>query len=188
MKEKLVITIGGPPGAGTSTIGRGVCNEFGLEYFSTGRVFREIAEEKGLVVEDLSKVAGREVDEEVDRRSREIMEKGNCVIGSKLAGTIHGDLADVRIWLNAPLEGRAKRIFNDKKKRIAREPFKDIEQCKNHIKARFDEDVRRYKEFYDIDLSDLSNYDLVINSTDVPAEGVIKIVAEYIRYFTGEKK
>ena len=188
MNEKPVITVGGPPGAGTSTIGRGVCTELGLEYVSTGRIFREIAESRGLVVEDLSKVAGKEVDEEVDRRSREAMEKGGVVMGSKLAGAIHKDLADVKIWLNAPLEARANRIFYDEKKRIAREPFKDLDECKKHIQERFEEDSRRYREYYGIDLKDLSIYDLAINNENIPAEGVIKIITEYIRYVREEKK
>jgi len=179
MKENLVITISGLPGAGTTTVSKKVAEYFGLRYFSAGNAFRKIAAERGLELPLMNETAEKEVDEEVDNRSRAEAEKAGVVIESKIGAWINKETADVKIWLEASLETRANRIFNDEKTRVA-EKYVSLDEAKEAIQKRKEADKKRYMDYYQIDLDDKSVYDLVIDTENITSEEVINKVIEYI--------
>lgn len=185
----MEITISGPPGVGTTTIAKAVSEHFNLRYVSTGELFRKIAQERGLEVENLSATAEKEVDLEVDKACIDELQKGNVVIESELAAWAKelakqlGKTLDrevINILLTATLETRANRIFNDEKARTA-ENYSSVEEVKEKIGKRFTEDKRRYKEYYNIDLDDRSVYDLVIDTELLTKEEVINKTISYIQ-------
>jgi len=172
MKKNLVITIGGPPGAGTTSAANRLSEIYGLQYISAGNIFRTIAEERKIKVEELSESAEEEVDFQVDNRTKEFAAAGTVVIEGKLAAWMVKELADVKIWLTAPLETRANRVLNDEKKRIAEDP-ESLEQVKDELNRRFLADKERYQKYYQVDLDDESIYDLVIDTKEQGIEEVI---------------
>jgi cytidylate kinase len=184
----MEIIIGGPPGVGTTTVAKAISEKLNLRYISTGELFRQIAEQKGLEVEKLSETASKEVDFEVDSITLDELEKGDVVIESELASWAKtfakalGKTFDkklINIWLTASLEARAQRILTDEKARTA-ETYSSLEQVKEKIIKRFEEDKRRYKEYYGIDLDDMSIYDLVIDTENIGSEEVINKIIEFI--------
>lgn len=180
-EEKWVITIGGPPGTGTTTVARAVAKRFSLRYFSTGEVFRNVAKNRGLDVENLSKTAEKEVDSKVDSLSVEEAKQGGVVIESDLAAWMCKDVTKniLKIWLTASLETRANRIFNDSKKRTA-ESHTTLEDVKSKLEKRFNEDKGRYLKYYGINLDDLSIYDFILDTENLDEEKVISEVIQYI--------
>jgi len=48
------------------------------------------------------------VDREIDRKQKELCSRGNAVVDGRLSAYMLD--ADLRIWLDAPLEVRAKRV------------------------------------------------------------------------------
>ena len=50
----MIIAISGLHETGKSVVGKAIAERFGLTYFSTGVLFRTIAKEKGLSLEQLS--------------------------------------------------------------------------------------------------------------------------------------
>jgi len=71
------IVISGPPGSGKTTQAKLIAEHYGLKYFSAGRIFREIAQQRGLSLEELSIIALRDpsIDLEVDRKHTRWLEK-----------------------------------------------------------------------------------------------------------------
>ncbi|MAF88960.1 MAG: cytidylate kinase [Euryarchaeota archaeon] len=173
-----VITIGGPPGAGTTTIAKALAEHFSLRYISTGDIFRKIAKDRGISLNELNKTAEREVDELVDKRSREEGLAGDVVIDGDIAAWINPD-AEFKFYFTASLETRAKRIFGDSKIRLAeeRQTFENVER---NIEKRLEDDKRRYMEYYSINLDDMSIYGLVIDTETLSVEDVIKTAIDYI--------
>ena len=180
-KEKgPVIIISGPPGSGTTTIAREIAKRFGLNYFSTGDIFRKVAKERGLEVSKLSKVAEQEVDWEVDNKSKQAAEKGNVVVESDIAAWVNQDLPNtIKIWLDAPLMVRAERIFNDSIKRVA-EKYSSLGDVSRKIKERRDRDRDRYMERYQYNVDDTSVYDLKIDTERLAVQEVVEKVAEFV--------
>ena len=73
----MKIIIGGPPGAGKSTVAREVARRLGYRFYSSGGFFRDLAKEKGFDVNDFQEYAKQhpEIDDMVDNKTKELGEK-----------------------------------------------------------------------------------------------------------------
>jgi len=166
----LFVTVSGPPGSGVTTLCEGLATELDCGYVSGGELFREIADERDMTLTQLVAEAGEsdEIDRALDQRLRSIAEEWGAanksfILESRLAGWIAGNRADLRIWLDAPDEVRADRTST-------REEMAAEMQVREVIEA------VRYESYYDIDLSDCSIYDLVINTGRWSPAGTLEIV------------
>jgi len=153
----VVIAISGLHGAGKTTAARALVRKFGLMYISAGTVFRQMAEERGMTLDEFSLYAERhpEIDRQVDRRTANAAKEGDVLIDARLAGWMAKG-ADVKILLTAPLELRVKRIARRERRRY--------EDVLTETKRRERSEAKRFKRFYDIDVNDHSMFDLVLNT------------------------
>ncbi|MFD1598978.1 (d)CMP kinase [Halobellus rarus] len=164
----MLLTVSGPPGAGKSTTVSALADAFDLEHVSGGDIFRELAEERGMSAVEFNRLAEEDdqIDRDLDRRLRSVaLERDDVLLESRLAGWLAGDAADLRLWLDAPIEVRAARI--------AEREDKSAETALEETRAREESEALRYREYYNIDIADLSIYDVALNTarwseTDVP--------------------
>jgi len=176
----FVVTISGLHGTGKSTYAERLAAEFGLRYVSAGELFREVARKCGLTLRDLSLEASKkeELDRLVDDRTRAEAKKGDVVIDALLAAWIVRDLANLRILLFAPDDVRIGRI--------ARRDALSIEDAKRETLYREDLERRRFKSFYDIDMSNLSIYDLILNTGLLSPAGNMRVLESFVRAYMKE--
>src|SRR3989338_6655344 len=86
--KKHIITVTGFPGSGKSSTAKGVAFRLGYEHFSSGDIFRKMAAERGLSIEEINFTAEKqkEIDLEVDKLLVKMgKEKNNFVIDSRTA-------------------------------------------------------------------------------------------------------
>lgn len=168
-KSDLVITIDGPSGAGKGTLAYYISELLDIPNYSAGDFFRGLAEEKGLTVEELSEQADKETDIKVDKRTLEKGLEENCVIESRISSWVLGSYSDFRIYVTADLEERARRTARDLEEgeREAEEKVTDVEEVKEKIEKRDEDNRQRYMDYYGIDVEDLEMYDLIIDNTDM---------------------
>lgn len=186
-ESELVITIDGASGAGKGTLARHIAELLDISYYSAGDFFRNIADEKGMTVEELSEKADKETDIEVDRRTLEKGLKENCIIESRIASWILGGYSDFKIHITADPEERAKRILQDLENRDSEEGGSNLQEAKEKIQKRDRNNDRRYQEYYGIDTSDLEIYDLMIDNTDLNIEEQNRLVKEVLaQVFPGQ--
>lgn len=161
----MLITISGLPGSGTTTVSRLVADALGLERIPGGEVFRQLAREAGMSLAEFGAFAQDhpEIDIELDRRITERAEAGGCVVESRLAGwlTARAGLPAVRAWIDCDETVRAERV--------AARDGTSVEQAVLDSRVRADLEHARYRAVYEIDLTDRSTYDLVLDSTAAPA-------------------
>ncbi|MFW9848113.1 MAG: (d)CMP kinase [Candidatus Thorarchaeota archaeon] len=167
---KRVITVGGLHGTGKSSVADTISKMFNLRRVSAGGIFRQLAEERGLTLEEFSRVAEEDetIDRELDGRLKIEAEKGDVMLDGQLAAVMAGAHADIRILLTASLRTRVKRI--------AERDDVSYEDALHETETREMIERARYKEFYGYDVTDLSIYDLVINTEIYDLEGVVAII------------
>lgn len=167
----MLITISGPPGSGKSTLSRMISVRFGMELVSMGDIFRQMAKDRCVSLEEFGLAAkcDEDIDKKLDDAQKEIAkEKDNIILEGRLSGLLVD--ADLKIWLKAPLKIRAERIAKRESKSVlaAMRETSEREQCERD----------RYLNYYDIDIKDLSVYDLVIDSTRWKPDEICEIVTK----------
>ena len=168
--SNLFITVSGPPGCGATTLTEGLASALDCGYVIGGDIFRDLADERGLSLQQLIAKAEEddEIDRALDRRLRRIAEQWGAankafVLESRLAGWLAGNRADLRIWLDAPEEVRIERLS-------------DQEEVGAVMRVREVSEAGRYESYYGIDVEDQSFYDLSINTARWDADTVLDVV------------
>jgi CMP/dCMP kinase len=175
----LIISICGMPGSGKSTVAKLLCKKLKYKHYSAGDFRRMMAEKRGISIADLNKLGENEsfTDNEVDDFQKELGKKqDNFVIDGRLSW--HFIPHSLKVFLCGDLEIRAKRIMHEKREK---ESFKSIEEAKNKISEREKSDEKRYEKYYGVDYTDKKNYDLVIDTTKIPAEEVVFKILEFAK-------
>ena len=184
------ITITGNLGSGKSSVAK-ILKEKGYEIVSTGNIFRQLAMEKGLSVEEFNKQVNeaasrgdRSVDKMIDDTTTKIgEERDNVVFDSRLAWNFAPN--SFKVFVITDIDEAARRVFNDSL-RANSESYESQEACKKALINRQKLETVRYKEIYAIDYYDMSNYNLVIESTNAsPAEIAQEILDKMEEYQAG---
>ncbi|NPA70046.1 MAG: AAA family ATPase [Crenarchaeota archaeon] len=178
----VVIAVSGQPASGKTTIARKLAEYYGLRYVSNGMLFRRLAEEKGIPFLEFHKLAEQDenIDRQIDSMALEEAKKGNVVIEGHLAGWVLKDVADVKIYLKASLEVRARRL--------AQRENMSIEDAIREITFREENNRKRYLKIYGIDIKDLSVFDIVLDTTYLDVDEVLEILRSYIDKIIRKKR
>ena len=171
----MIITISGFQGTGKTTIAKEVANEFELRYIAAGDVFRQMAKDHQMSLEEFSKFVEQnsEIDREIDKRTVDEAKKGNVVLDALLAAWMTRDISSIHILLYADEEVRIDRIAQREKY-----PYNKVkEETLNREKS----EIARFKKLYDIDLNNYSIYDIVLNTGLWSQESMIQIVIILIK-------
>lgn len=169
-----VIVVSGPPGSGKTTQAKLIAEYYGLKYYSAGMIFRKIAKDRGVSLEELSRIAAKDpsIDLEIDSRSLDIAKKGNVVIDGHLTAWIVSEYADLKILITAPLLIRIKRIAQRDKI-----PFsKAIRETINREYYQ----VMRFIEYYGIDPRETNIFDIIVNTEQYTIEETFNIIKKAI--------
>lgn len=169
-----VVVVSGPPGSGKSTYAKMLARDLGLEYYSTGLIFRELARARGLSLVELSRIAERDpsIDMEIDRMTLEKARSGGVVIDSHLAGLLLHSLADVLVYVKAPLMVRARRI--------AERDSKSVEEAVLEVLERENSQAGRFSRLYGVDAMDLGVYHVVVDTSVYGVEEAYSIIREAV--------
>ena len=187
MEKKHIITIAGSLGSGKSSTANKVAEILGYSRASTGDFMRSIADKRGVTLADLSAMAEGDngaIDKELDDHNKEIGEKDNVVLDSRL-GFFFVPVS-FKVFLELDPSIAADRILNDAKNNPNRnkesnDGFDSKESVIKSITERKASEQKRYRELYGIaDNTAPENFDLVINTATIPLEVVAnKIIEEY---------
>ncbi len=165
----MLLSISGLPGSGTTTVSKLLAKHYGVDLVNAGDVFRGLAKEHSMTLVEFGKLAESDasIDVKIDERQKEIANTRDDII---LEGRLAGHMAEnaLKVWIKAPINVRVKRISGRE------DTFFDV-MLDATIKREASEAVR-YKEIYDIDIDDLSIYDLVIDSGKWDQFQIMKIL------------
>lgn len=165
------ITVSGLPGSGTTSLSRYLAERHGFDMISAGEVFRQLAREHKMELAEFGRLAEEDpsYDKMIDARQKEIAQtQNNIIVEGRLSGWMVPQ-ADLKIWLYAPIGCRIKRI-------ATRDEVTNEQTAEALTLEREACEAGRYRSYYDIDISDLSIYHLVLDSERWNIEGLGAIV------------
>ena len=166
----MKVTIGGLPGSGTSSLAEGISKRLGFPLISSGMVFREMAVERGLSLEEFGNLAETdpEVDKEVDARQVKFSKDSeNAVIEGRISGFLVSE-AELKIWVKTRRTVRYERIATRDKKTFKQARIDTIDREKS--------ERTRFKKYYQVDLKDLNGYNLILESSKWSIDALVEIV------------
>jgi cytidylate kinase len=172
----MIIAISGPPGSGKTTIALELSKKLNISFISAGRIFRKVAADKGLSIIELNRLAEKniDIDREIDFQITTIVKKvPNIVIESHIAAWLLNNIADYKIYLSAPIHVRAKRIAD-------RDKISYSDALKEIINREWSHYIR-FKKYYGIDITDLSIFDLVINTANLSVTETVEFIYNFIK-------
>ena len=172
------------PAVGKTTVARMLSKELKTPIVGGGDILKEIALEEGYnaVGDDwwdtdegmkfLQKRRGSsKFDKEVDSRLLRKAAKGNVVITSYTLPWL--SKVGLKVWLAGTPQSRAVRM--------AKRDSSTSDECMKIIRKRDDENFSLYKKLYGIEFGkDLSPFQLVVGTDEVPAKKVAREILDYI--------
>ncbi len=170
----MIISISGLHGTGKSTVGKLVAKALGLNYYSTGQAFRDLAKERGMSLQNFTRYVEDhpDIDKKLDEKIIKIAEKDNILIDSQLSGHILRNVADFKIHLTCSLETRVRRI--------AERDQASYELKMKETQIRELSELERFKKLYGIHLDDLEEisriHDLVLDTEGLSIDDIVELI------------
>ncbi|MFU0827789.1 MAG: Cytidylate kinase [Lachnoclostridium sp.] len=178
------ITITGNLGSGKSTICKILEDKYGFEIYSTGKVQRQLAREMNMTTLEMNQLMCSDpkydtmIDDTTARISRENRDK-NIIFDSRLAW--HFVEQSFKVFLSVSLDVAAERVMNDN--RGKEERYSSLNEAKEMLAKRAATEDKRYRDMYQLNYFDFSNYNLVIDSTYNTPETIASIILEEAKNF-----
>ena len=134
----------------------------------------------GSTLSEMSKMAASDdsFDRFLDDRAREETRKGGVVLDATLSGWVAED-PNLRIYLTAPLDVRVRRIAEREKRNSS--------EVEEETKHREEVEVERFRRYYGYDITDLTIYDVVLNTAIAGEDGIANILKNVVEAYMGER-
>lgn len=170
-KNRPLLIIAGMLGAGCTHVARLLSKRLGIEFINTEKILRRIVAEGKLTYAQLAELASSgEVDIEKLLLSEllDYVHERNVIIEGRSGLMVLDREADIKTFLWAPLDYRAKRVSERRKV-----PY---EEAIEHVKISDEERRNLVRRFYKRDWMDIDLYDLVINVSKWTLEEVADLI------------
>lgn len=178
-----IITLSGMLGSGKSTVGKMLAQKLDYTFYSTGTVQRQIAESRGITTLELNQLSmtDKSIDKEIDSVFKILpQENKNFVVDSRMAFFFIP--TSFKVKLNVDTATAGERIFNDTE-RSGEKKYKDVQEVIEALISRRALEVGRFKDIYQVDIDNNSNFDYVIDSTGKTPEEICNKIIEKFQKF-----
>lgn len=185
----MFLTITGKLGSGKSTICKILAQKHGFNIYSTGEIQRKIALDMGISTLELNELMRKDskyddlIDNEVVRISKECRDE-NIIFDSRMAFHFVEDAYDIFATID-PAEA-ARRVMLSP--RGSEETYADQSDAQFKLLERGRLENERFKEIYQVDNLDYSNYNLVIDTSWSKPEDLADLIYESILEDTEKQK
>lgn len=171
-----IITISGLTCSGGTTQIRLLSKSIGWPHINPASVYvRQFLVERKLPLSAMAEVPDEDEIENESMTADVLVNQKQIIVGGRLSGWLAEKMPDVyRIFVTADLEIRIQRF-------ATRENF-TLEKARTELKKRESSELSKYQRIYNADLTSLSIYNCVIDTTSVsPQESLEQVLAAITR-------
>lgn len=183
MKKKNIISIAGDLASGKGTVSEILIKELNYGIYRNGEYARKLARDMGLDITSFNSYLAEhpEIDLQIEKSASEYaQDHDNFIIDARLGW--YAVPESFKVYLRVDIDVAAQRAFNDAKRKST-ESFATVEEQKADMQKRYKLENERYWKLYQVRKDDMSNYDLVIDTTNLtPDEIANTIITEYKKW------
>lgn len=180
------ISLAGDLGSGKSTVAGILIEALGAEKYSTGTIVRSIAERMGMTIGELNVYmeTHSEIDIEVDNGLKALADDPRAlIIDSRMAW--HFTKGTFKVYLSTDVEVASARIMSANR---TGEHVATLEETINCTKGRRESEKKRYFTQYGVDITDLTNYSLVVDTTYATPAEVAEVILSSLEVWRDDKE
>ena len=183
--KKKIIALTGELSSGKGVVSKILMEDLNYGVYRNGDYFRKLAQEKGMSVTEFNEYVKQhtEIDIQIENSAREYAkDHENFIIDARLGW--YAVPESFKVYLKVDIDVAAKRAFeNQDQDKKQTERFDTIEEQKVDMEKRYKLENERYYMVYGVRKEDMSNYDLVIDTTNLtPQETADIIKKEYLEW------
>ena len=164
MEKINKISITGDLGSGKSAVSKILCAKTGYKYMSTGQIQRQLAASMGMDTLEMNRRADVDpsIDQKIDGELKKLSESSDSyIIDSRLAWFFVPN--SFKVYLKVDVATAAKRIMTDEGRNS--EEYSSLEEAEKKLEARKGSENQRFLDKYGADCSNMSNFDLILDTT-----------------------
>lgn len=180
MKKKNIISLAGELSSGKGAVSKVLMSRLNYGVYKNGDYFRKLAQEKGMSVTEFNEYVSNhtEIDIQIENSAKEYAKNNdNFIIDARLGW--YAVPESFKVYLKVDADVAAKRAFeNQDVEKRKTEQFSTIEEQKADMQKRYKLENERYFKIYGVRKEDMSNYDLVVDTTELTPEEVADIIME----------
>lgn len=170
------ISLAGDLGSGKTTVGEILSQKYNLKKISIGQILREMAQAQGMTVAEFNTYMEThpEYDNLVDDKLKSYETKsGNFLFDSRMAW--HFVPSGYSVYMKVDVETAALRIMNADREN---EKYPNVQVAVQKLTERRKSELIRYNSLYGVDIANMKNYDLVVDTSGKTPEDVAKVIIE----------
>ncbi len=181
--KKNIISLAGDLAAGKGTVSKILMQDLNYGIYRNGQYARDLAKKMGLDITSFNRYVEEhtEIDQQIERSAAEYAQThDNFIIDARLGW--YAVPESFKVYLKVDIDVAAKRAFEDQDRKDT-ESFATLEEQKQDMITRYKLENERYWKVYHIRKDDMSNYDFIIDTTNLtPQEVANKIKEEYLKW------
>ncbi|MEK6973052.1 MAG: cytidylate kinase family protein [archaeon] len=167
----MIITITGWPGTNTRNVCKILALQLGLKYLTEEKIKEDVAKEHNILVEELDFKLGKEAFINAVNGIFRKQGSENVITDYALASWLVNDAA-LKVFLESKENNRVKKMV------VSREM--PLIVAKQMIKNEEDERKKKYLYEYGINIFDMQNFDIVLNTDKLNEDGIIALIKKYL--------
>ena len=178
MLKRKIISLAGDLGSGKTTVTDLIQEKLKYPIHRNGEYFRKLAVSMGMSVTEFNEYVKEhpEIDNEIENSARRAADENDeLIIDARLGWFAVPE--SFKVYLTVDLDEAAKRAFYDPKRKKS-ESFTTLEEQKKDLEKRFALENERYFNLYGVHKEDKSNYDFIIDTTNMSQNEVAEKIIE----------